>query len=107
MTYNLVLTDTFKGYVSAMKRQRGETFAKQLKKALRLLAENLQHPGLQVHGLKRWPGYKEAYLNKKDRLIFTVRENEIILLWCGDHEDLDRDAFAPTLIEAERRFRQT
>lgn len=104
MKYELILMEAFLEAKDRMKARHGDSFRKQLEKTLRFLAEDIRHPGLQVHGIRGWDGWKEAYINKKDRLLFRVEGTCVIVAWCGPHDELDRATFKSALLTAEKQF---
>jgi len=70
-----------------------ETLPK-LRKCLKLLAKDRQHPGLNDEGLKGWAdGLRSARLDDKYRLVYEEQsENQIVLHLVGKHDEVYRQA---------------
>ena len=101
MTYNIKITPDAMEDIADMSKRFGKDFNQQLLKTLLNLSRDLTHPGLQVHSLQGWPEWKECYVNKAHRVVFKLMGNTIVIAWCGDHDDLDRQAFGTGVQNAD------
>ncbi len=68
-----------------------EAIQKKLKKQIRFLTENLQHPSLQAHRI-RGTVYWEFYVDRSYRCIFRQEGAVIYLLAAGSHKVIDEFA---------------
>lgn len=79
----IILTDSFKDDFFALTRVE----QKQSRKCLRLLAENLRYPSLQVHRIKGTV-FWEAYVDKDIRIVYEQNMDTLVLLAIGHHDML-------------------
>jgi hypothetical protein len=56
-------------------------------KALMLLDTDFRHPGLRSHPLEGSPGIMEAYVDRKYRLTFERRSDNLIMRNVDNHDD--------------------
>lgn len=101
MAYSLQVLESAQKRIQKMKKKKGDAFSNQIKKALKQLREDITHPGLNVHPVVGYPGWKEAYINRSDRIIFTIRGDVIFVAWVGSHTELDHQAFSTAIKQSE------
>ena len=68
---------------------------KQADKAIELLFNNPAHPGLAAHPIKPDKYYREAYLNRGDRIIYRAEGSHLVLVDIVKHDDIGRYGKAP------------
>lgn len=82
----LVLTPRFgKSYRMLEARTR-----KQCRKALRLLRENPDHPGLNLKPILPSKLYWEARINRSDRLVIRPEGDTAYIIDVVEHDDIER-----------------
>jgi mRNA-degrading endonuclease YafQ of YafQ-DinJ toxin-antitoxin module len=56
-------------------------------KSIKLLDADFRHPGLRSHPVEGAPGIYEAYVDRKYRLTFARRGNNLILRNIDNHDE--------------------
>lgn len=90
MSYRLVFTEQYERRAARFLKRHPE-LENQYLKCLKLLAANPFHPSLRLHALSgRLSGLHSVSINLSYRIVLEmlIRENEIIPVNVGDHEDV-------------------
>jgi mRNA-degrading endonuclease RelE of RelBE toxin-antitoxin system len=83
----LVLTHRFRKAYRALSPQDRE----RVQKALRMMAEDLRHPGLRVKRIQGTAGIWEARAGRSIRLTFEVTGGDLLLRNVGRHDKALRE----------------
>lgn len=83
----LLLTERFRRAY----RSLGTAGQGRVKKALRLMAEDLKYPSLQVKKIQGTKGIWEARASRSLRITFQVEEGSILLRNVGQHDEALRN----------------
>ena len=90
MTYRIVYPDSYVKKAKKFLRKHPE-MCKQYQKTLELLEVNPHHPLLRLHGLQgRLDGLSSVSINMSYRIVLemVIRENDIILVDVGNHDQV-------------------
>jgi len=90
MTYKLIYPDSYVRKAKKFLRRHPEILG-QYQKTLELLEINPHHPSLRLHGLQgRLSGLSSVSINMSYRIVLemVIRENDIILVDIGNHDQV-------------------
>lgn len=90
MSFKLIFTDSYNRAALRWLKKHGDLTTQYLK-TLKLLEANPHHPSLRMHALKgRLSGLYSVSINISYRITleFLIREEEIILINVGDHDQI-------------------
>ena len=79
----IIITNRFKQAYRKLPPQ----IQKKVKKALRLLDENLHHPSLRVRKIQGVENIYEGRIDRKYRVSFQMEGNDVILRNVDNHDD--------------------